>query len=204
MDRERLDFLCLQEAQGYTAALRGLAPDYVLISPGPGHETAILVRSTAYVDERDRVPMARDTWLTTLGNEATIRTMVICRLDGWLTVTSLHLPPSVYWRHGRPHGPTARVRVYRQIIRRLSRWVAYREGSLLVAADWNEPADTSGRWSPRWLANVTGSRIATNGGIDYVLSRGCHVSNMRPVSDRGGSDHRAHIFTIRPPIDTRY
>ena len=207
MAREGLDFVCLQEAQHYSGALRAIHGVQLISPPGlvdefaGGHETGVVVANRIGRTQAGRVPMTRKTWVTTGGATVPPRTMATVRLDGWLTVGSVHFPPSVHWYRGRPQGPARRVEVYRSMSRHLVRWVHRTGGPVLVAADWNEPADTRGRFTPRWVARRTGAELHTNGGIDFVLARGPRVGGVKAIADRGGSDHRAHLFTVHPPPD---
>ncbi|NOK07813.1 hypothetical protein, partial [Corallococcus exercitus] len=77
-------------------------------------------------------------------------------------------------------------------------------GRLLIGGDWNEPASTKGKWSPGWIAQQAG--MTTHGGveshghgkIDYAMSYGCRVSNVK-AGPTGGSDHNIVTFTVSRP-----
>jgi endonuclease/exonuclease/phosphatase family metal-dependent hydrolase len=111
---------------------------------------------------------------------------------------------TVSWHAGRMHGPDERVKAYRRCSRAVVRWFGRRHRPALIAGDFNEPADTSGRWSPRWIARHTGTHIWTTGGIDYVIGDRVKVTGMHNVADRGGSDHHARVFTVHPPVDVKW
>jgi hypothetical protein len=200
MVNKQLGFVLIQEGHDYRDELARL-PGCRVISPiGGHHETLILVDlAVVTVSDPGRVPLEAMGWETVRGGRAWPRTMATCDLDGWLTVGSVHLPPSVSWHGGRMDGPPARVRAYRRCSRTLTRWIGRRRGPVLVGGDWNEPADTRGRWSPRWVANHTGAHIWTTGGIDYVMGDRVKVTGVHNVADRGGSDHHARVFTVHPP-----
>jgi hypothetical protein len=204
MVHKNLSFVLLQEATDYVDVLRGL-PGCVLVSPAGGHhETVIVVDTTTGVSNPDRVSLEPLGWSTVRGGRAWPRTMAVCRLDGWLVVGSVHFPPSVTWRAGRPRGPSERVKAYRRSSRTLTRWLSNRRRPVLVAGDFNEPADTAGRWSPRWIARTSGSHIWTTGGIDYAIGARVRVTGLHNVADRGGSDHHARVFTVHPPTDLEW
>jgi hypothetical protein len=204
MVHKSLGFVLLQEATDYVDALKGL-PGCRLIAPPGGHdETVILVDASVYPTDPGRVMLEPLGWVTAAGARAWPRTMVTCRLDGWLVVASVHFPPSVYWRHGRMYGPEHRVRAYRRCSRRLVRWIDRRKRSVIVGGDFNEPAETTGRWSPRWIAKHARAHIWTTGGIDYLIGDRVKVTGLHNVPDRGGSDHHARVFTVHPPTDTRW
>jgi hypothetical protein len=69
--------------------------------------------------------------------------------------------------------------------------------------DWNEPASTLGIYSPRWIANQAGARIAVptsragHGRIDYVMYVNCKVTHIfKDTSIPEWSDHEPVIFTV--------
>lgn len=78
---------------------------------------------------------------------------------------------------------------------------------LLLGGDWNEGADSQGRYSPAWLAAKTRMDIFTpqpgkrgHTGIDYILA--CMpVTDMVRLSG-GGSDHHAVLFKVHHPENT--
>jgi hypothetical protein len=205
MVNKQLGFVLLQEATDYVTVLAALDGCELVDPPGGHHETVILIDTvTVHPSHPARVDLEPLGWATVNGGRAWPRTMATCRLDGWLVLGSVHLPPSVFWRHGRMDGPPQRVRAYRRCARRLVEWFTARKRPALVGGDFNEPADTRGRWTPRWVATKTGSHIWTTGGIDYLIGRNVRVTGLHNVADRGGSDHHARVFTVHPPPDTRW
>jgi hypothetical protein len=204
MVTKQLSFVLVQEGHDYVEAFRALDGCRVISPPGGHHETLIIVDASTASAAQWRVELEPLGWNTVRGGRAFPRTMAVCVLDGWLTVGSVHFPPSVSWHRGRMRGPEQRVRAYRRCSRRLARWLGGHRRPVLVAGDYNEPADTRGRWSPRWIARVAGAHIWTTGGIDFLIGDRVRVTGLHNVADRGGSDHHARVFTVHPPTDTRW
>jgi hypothetical protein len=122
------------------------------------------------------------------------------RLAGWLRVASIHAPPAVDFVNGHPVGGAARVKSYQSLMGELLGAARRQEkqGSdvaLLYGGDWNEGTRTGGPGSPSWLAKKAGMKMHGNGRIDWEMSRGCRVTDMK-VGPSAGSDHRLITFTV--------
>lgn len=199
-----LDALAVQESGDYLRAL-GRLPGVrvVAFADRPGQSnTALLVRDGITLSGVGIKRMTWQGWFTVRGGETPAKWMPTVRLNGWLTVGSVHYPPSVSWANGVPRGPVRRVLAYRRHSLRLARWLA-RQDVAVVLGDWNATPGTWGRWTPRWVAARTHARIVapahgTHGRrvIDYALTRGV-TTRVVDVGDRGGSDHHAVIYDIQ-------
>lgn len=206
MGSKDLDYLCLQESQDYVSELRALRA-YRLICPrvdaagklvDGAKETSILVRRGVAIRDVRRRRLGRVGWITVRGGRVPARSIPLVLLNGWLTVGSIHAPPSVRLTGRRPRGPRMRVRAFGNLSRRLVTICRRINGPYVIAGDWNEPASSRGLWSPRWVATKLDAQLHTAGGIDYAMTHGLRVEDFRRLSASGGSDHDPVIFTVRP------
>jgi hypothetical protein len=205
-----LDFIQLQELNGYHKALENI-PGYHLVTfrgAKDGGETGILVKDSLLEKQRMSI-QGEGGWTTVRGGHAPPRAATAVKLAGWLQVVSAHQPPSVDWKDGKPVGPKNRVDTYKSLSEKLLGFAKRKiernpDQGLLIGGDWNEPASTKGTWSPGWIAKQAGMKTHGNvethghGKIDYELSYGCRVSNVK-AGPTGGSDHNIVTFTVSRP-----
>lgn len=205
MDEFGLDFLCLQEAAEYVAALReasGEEYDVLAVRGGSNarRESIILARHDLEHGAPWSIRVKNSWWTTVRGGRAANRHLTAVVLDGWLPVVSGHTPPSVRWRSGDMFGPARRVLSMRRFARRV-RGFLDNHPHALVACDWNADDDARGRYTPHWIARKTGAEVVApkhgthgNRTIDYALVKGAHATARR--SEEYGSDHRLVIFEV--------
>jgi len=209
----KLDFIQVQEINGYHKALNSI-PGYKLVTfpKSKDHgESGVLVRDDL-LQQHASYLQPKGGWTTVRGGHAAARSPVMVKLAGWLEVASVHQPPSVNWKNGKMVGPENRVDTYRYTSQAVAKFAQRQvaknpNDGLLIGGDWNEGAATRGKWSPNWIASQAG--LTTHGGrntghgpIDYELSRGVRVSNIR-VGPTGGSDHHIETFTVTQPRSKR-
>lgn len=213
--KNKLDFVQVQEINGYHKALEKI-PGYHLVTfpKSKDHgESGILVKDDLLTKQAKSIQGEGGGWTTVRGGHAPPRAAVAVQLAGWLKVVSAHQPPSVDWKNGKPVGPENRVSTYKSLSEKL---LAFAKGEikkdpsqgLLIGGDWNEPASTQGKWSPQWIAQQAG--MTTHGGvethghgrIDYEISKGCRVSNVK-AGPTGGSDHNIVTFDVSRPKGKR-
>lgn len=192
-----LDFVLLQELTGYHAAVREI-PGYRLVAangwPGASN-TGVLVRDGVRADRR-RAVRTSGRWLRRDGvSWHPPRTWVGCRLDGWLSVLSVHMPPRVDVHGAHLHGPALSQRAYAGCAERLAKL----PGWDLLGGDWNEGTRPRGRYSPRWVARRRGWRLHPAPGVDFAMAGPGIVVDRVHVDDGGGSDHRAVRFRVTSP-----
>lgn len=209
-----LDWLTVCEANGYLRALRGRLAEHgyaLLVDPrdGSARDSAVIVRkSLALSGLVDLHRLGGVEWERKPGRPGLhwARSMSSAVLaDSLARVGAVHLPPG-------PFGPRfpLRRRAHHASLRRLyrigRRWNRRRRDGRplpwLLPGDWNMTRDVPGTWispSPRWLADQLGAEITGNG-IDYVMHRGCQVSNLRRV-DHGTSDHLPLVFDVTYPAE---
>ncbi|HEX8704492.1 MAG TPA: peptidoglycan-binding protein [Myxococcaceae bacterium] len=209
-----LDFIQLQEINGYHKALEKI-PGYHLVTfpKSKDHgESGILVKDDL-LTKKEQYIQSEGGWDTVRGGRAPPRAAPAVQLAGWLKVVSVHQPPTVDWKNGQISGPPNRVDTYKSLTEKLLAFAKRQlknnpDQALLIGGDWNEPDTTKGKWSPRWLAQQAG--MTTHGGmkthghgsIDYELSAGCKVSNIK-AGPNMGSDHNIVTFTVRRPKGQR-
>jgi hypothetical protein len=212
--KNKLDFVQVQEINGYHKALEKI-PGYHLVTfpKSKDHgESGILVKDDLLSKHASYI-QGEGGWNTVRGGRAPPRAAPAVQLAGWLKVVSVHQPPSVDWKNGQPVGPENRVKTFKSLSEKLLAFAKRQlqnnpDQALLIGGDWNEPASTQGKWSPGWIAQQAG--MTTHGGvkthghgrIDYELSRGCRVSNVK-AGPTGGSDHNIVTFTVSRPKDKR-
>ncbi|CAM4164234.1 peptidoglycan-binding domain-containing protein [Corallococcus exiguus] len=209
--KNKLDFVQLQEINGYHKALENIPGYHLVTFPGAKDhgETGILVKDSLLQGQKTSIQGEGGGWTTVRGGHAPPRAATAVKLAGWLQVVSAHQPPSVDWKGGEPVGPKNRVSTYKSLSEKLlgfaQRKIAKNpDEGLLIGGDWNEPASTKGKWSPGWIAQQAG--MTTHGGveshghgkIDYAMSYGCKVSNVR-AGPTGGSDHNIVMYTVSRP-----
>ena len=205
-----LDFIQLQEINGYHKALEKI-PGYHLVTfpKAKDHgESGILVKDSLMTRQATYI-QGEGGWNTVRGGRAPPRAAVAVQLAGWLKVVSAHQPPSVDFKNGQPVGPPNRVKTFKSLSEKLLAFAQRQlknnpDQALLIGGDWNEPASTKGKWSPAWIAQQAG--MATHGGvkthgngrIDWEMSHGCRVSNVK-AGPTLGSDHNIVTFTVSRP-----
>lgn len=200
---ERLQLVALQEAHQYLDAL-DLIPGYQLMrlqAPGRyANDTAVMVREDVPVTSAGLLRATTRTWATKRGTPHARRIVPWVVVDDRLRFGAVHTPPGVRWAGLLPMGRPDRVAAFVQMSWRLLRFLTRRPNRpTVLAGDWNAPADARGWRSPRWLARKAGMACDTDGGLDWVMSRGAGVSRVTRVADDGGSDHHARTFIIRLP-----
>jgi hypothetical protein len=210
-----LDFVQVQEINGYHEALEKI-PGYHLVTfpKSKDHgESGILVKDDLLAKHAASIQGEGGGWTTVRGGHAPPRAATAVQLAGWLEVVSAHQPPSVDWKNGHPIGPENRVKTYESLSEKLLAFAKQQLKSnpgqaLLIGGDWNEPASTQGKWSPGWIAQQAGltthggAKTHGNGRIDYEMSNGCKVSNVK-AGPTGGSDHNIVTFTVSRPKGKR-
>lgn len=193
-----LDFLQLQEISGYDQVLKKI-PGYQLITfpKSKDHgETGVLVKDEIAA-KGARLVEAEKGWTNVRGGVAQPRGATSVQLAGWLRVVSVHAPPGIDWKNGRPVGGEARIESYQSLTRKLLRDATRNpKEAVLIGGDWNEGARTGGPGSPSWLAAQAKMRKYANGSIDWEMARGARLTNMKKGPD-GGSDHRLVTFTVK-------
>lgn len=213
--KNKLDFVQLQEINGYHKALEKIPGYHLVTFPGSKDhgESGILVKDDLLARHATSIQGEGGGWTTVRGGHAPPRAATAVQLAGWLKVVSAHQPPSVDWKNGNPVGPEHRVSTYKSLSEKLLGFAQRQlknnpEQALLIGGDWNEPASTKGKWSPNWIAQQAG--MTTHGGakthgnasIDYELSAGCRVSNVK-AGPTLGSDHNIVTFTVSRPKGKR-
>ncbi|KFE71933.1 peptidoglycan-binding domain-containing protein [Hyalangium minutum] len=213
--KNKLDFVQVQEINGYHKALEKI-PGYHLVTfpKAKDHgESGILVKDSLLAKHAASIQGEGGGWTTVRGGHAPPRAAVAVQLAGWLKVVSAHQPPSVDWKNGHPVGPENRVKTYASLSEKLLAFAKRQiknnpDQALLIGGDWNEPASTRGKWSPNWIAQQAG--MTTHGGakthgnasIDWEMSHGCRVSNIK-AGPTGGSDHNIVTFSVSRPKGKR-
>jgi Putative peptidoglycan binding domain len=211
--RHDLDFIQLQEINGYHKALENI-PGYHLVTfpKAKDHgESGILVKDSLLAKQPMLIQGEGGGWTTVRNGHAPPRAAVAVKLAGWLTVVSAHQPPSVDWKNGQPVGPPNRVSTYKSLSEKLLAFAKrqlekHPEQALLIGGDWNEEASTKGKWSPGWIAQQAGmkthggAKTHGNASIDWEMSNGCRVSNIK-AGRTLGSDHNIVTFTVSRPKD---
>lgn len=196
---QNLDFLQLQEISGYHRALEKIPGYHLVTFPGSKDhgETGVLVKD----DLKAQLPRSLQSdegWTNVRGGVAQPRAATKVTLGGWLDVVSLHAPPGIDWKNGHAVGPEQRIKSYGSLMEKLrdaARTAIAKGRAVLLGGDWNEGARTGGKWSPSWLASQAGLHKDATGRIDWEMSHGARVTDMR-VRDSGGSDHRLVTFTV--------
>lgn len=196
-----LAFLCTQETDDYVDALR---EEFVVV--GAGESCVLVARRGVKVDQIRRHEYG-DGWTTVRGGRFPPAVHWTVRLDEWLRVRSVHLPTPSEWVAGHPVAPPDRLDDLIGTALGLRRYLRG-PNARLAAGDWNEPPETSGRYSPQWIAAESRSliwapkRSTGHGRIDYVMARGALVTDLH-VDDvvTEHSDHEPVIFTVRRAAD---
>ncbi|MBN9685617.1 MULTISPECIES: peptidoglycan-binding domain-containing protein [unclassified Corallococcus] len=209
--KNKLDFVQLQEINGYHKALENIPGYHLVTFPGAKDhgETGILVKDSLLQGQKTSIQGEGGGWTTVRGGHAPPRAATAVKLAGWLQVVSAHQPPSVDWKGGEPVGPKNRVSTYKSLSEKLlgfaQRKIAKNpDEGLLIGGDWNEPASTKGKWSPGWIAQQAGMKLHGgveshgHGKIDYAMSYGAKVTNVR-AGPTGGSDHNIVMYTVSRP-----
>lgn len=202
-----LDFLLVEEAQGYWRAFGRIRGYDTIVERGLGEtDNVILVRhALAHGPGFAHQVTTHGFWLGgRWTREKYVTTVVVA---GWARLTVGHQTPWVRWRNGQitasRHLPFL-VRTYKQHDRRLIAWYRHRRREQVLAEDWNAENTWRGDWTPAWLAVQLGMRVhAPNAStharhqhpIDYPMGRGLAITNVHRIG-RYGSDHHAVLFTL--------
>ena len=198
----QLDFIQLQEISQYHKVLNDI-PGYQLITfPGAKDhgESGILVKDGIKVGKPQSIE-ADSGWISSSGHHAAPRAATSVLLDGWLKVTSVHLPPAIDFKNGHATGAhEARQQSYISLMKKLEasaeRFEKNHPGSaMLIGGDWNEGPNSSGVGSPHWLAQMAKMKTYAMGHIDWEMAHGAKVSNAHRRNN-AGSDHSPWTFTV--------
>ena len=158
--------LLLQETSGY-AHLLSKVPAYrfVVGDQAGSAQTAILVHKDVPAGPGFARFLAKG-WRA---NHFKPRGITSVKLVNGPRLTSVHAPQDKGFLR----------RVARVVfMRRLRRFIANHHGEQITAGDWNATTDVTKRWSPRWIARKTGSRLVATtepthahhrGPIDYAI-----------------------------------
>lgn len=192
-----LDFLLLQEVEGYRAALMGV-PDCRYISRriktrNEWREVGVLVRDGVRVTGVLNTAVG-DGWFGHIIHRwHPGRTFLRCTLDGWLRVATVHGPPGV---NLTTRTPRDQWDDYTALMGAVRRFLLRPHRARLVAGDWNVPASNQQPGSPVSVAHQTGARV-TGHGIDYAITKRCRVIRMTTdTTTPHGSDHDPVIMEV--------
>lgn len=192
-----LAFVCTQETGDYVEALRGSGLRVI----GSG-ESCIVVHPRIRVANRARFSYG-DGWTTVRGGHHPPVVMWQADLAGWLRVRSVHLPTPSDWPGGLLQAPPERLDDLQAASTGLVVYFRGNHRARIAAGDWNEPPETRGAFSPRWIAGATGAEIdaprdgSGHGRIDYVMSKGCDVVGAQVVHGLAErSDHDPVVFHV--------
>jgi hypothetical protein len=205
--KHQLDFLCTQESKDYRDIL-GTIPGYEYITVPRNSDLnadcGILV-SNDVLWSKVKYHEYGDGWITVTGDNHKPATQVEVKLNDWLKVRSVHLPTPSDWVAGQLVAPAERkddLIASMNGLKQFFRWPSTKIARCAVG-DWNEPPFTYGKYTPDWLAETTGSRIACpssiagHGRIDYVVFKGAVVTDILKDSNYAEkSDHNWVVFEI--------
>lgn len=207
----QLDWLALNEAGEYDDDLRDVAPDGgQVVANG---STALITAPGVSLTLRGWLTPDPRGWRTARGGRTGPRRAVSCVVDGWLRVTVVHLPPSVWSRGGISKGrggalfrlaarvPALRGLSYVTYMRSVGDYVNRHRRTSVIVGDFNATPRDRGPWSPRWLALKVRGRIIGAGKptlgrreVDFAVVRGVDAQARR--LGKNGSDHNAVMFLI--------
>lgn len=206
-EKHALDFLNVQEFSDYLAFFED--SDYWEPFPKRGREnlgaeSGILVRRGVAVS-RVSQHVYGDGWTTTRGGHfpAAVHTELL--IAGWLWDRSVHLPTPTEWIDGRVKAPTERLDDLEATMLGLSDYLDHPAvvHARLLAGDFNEPPTTTGKFTPRWLANAHDADLQAptsregHGRIDYAIGKGCRiVDTFKDTVIPELSDHEPVIFKV--------
>ena len=203
-----LDFLAVQEGQDYERMLGTVKGFNYFTEPGRGaNENGVLVRDGLTAD-KFKSKFYGDGWTTINGDHHVAAVQNEVRIDGWLKVRGLHLPTPSSWKDGRisPETPAERKDDLIASMKGLRYYLSWPSTKVarIAVGDWNEAPTTSGEYSPKWLETTTKSASYTptsragHGHIDWVMAKGCRITNIfKDLDIREYSDHEPVIFTVR-------
>lgn len=166
-----LDALGLCEAQDYARTLpRAAAGTASVVQwsdvPGMAHQ-AILVRDGVTMVGKRLKLMSRSRWRTVRGRLTDPKWMPTVRLSkrgASVRVGVAHRPPTQRWRRRggtwRMVGPVRRVAATIDHARAELAWLLTVSRPVMLLADFNAEPHIGGRWSPAWVADRAGCRIA--------------------------------------------
>lgn len=128
LEDHKPDVLALQEAKDYHHVIRTVAAHHGYVSllsevSGQWHN-GLMVREALSPRAPRFVQLSPRGWhLAGAGSADHTPLWATSWLVGWLRVVCVHMPPSVNWSHGVPHGPVMRVAATVAAQRRLRSWV---------------------------------------------------------------------------------
>jgi hypothetical protein len=201
VEEHSLDLIAFQELTlAHGAAIRAvLKPHYRLaqFSSWPdAHTVAVLVRDTIPVARVKCIRVGRKGWFGwRTGRPHAPRSLTYVGLGGGLVFASTHAPPGVDVGPTGLRGVADRRLAWVAFIRAVRRWTKRHE-QFVIAADWNEPHRNRGRLSVNWLCRKTGA-TPRGSGIDYVVTRGARVWDLRRIPGAPGTDHDALLFKVK-------
>lgn len=207
---QHLDSLALTEVADYTAALDAAAKDsgYDLV----WIDKALAVKNQALLVRHPHT--VRHAWSATVkadyyapGGAVRHSAAPLCVLaDDGLTVV-VHAPVTAWttghWVGRRFVGPLRRRLAYRKYMLRLVKIAKKHPGiPIRFQGDWNATPDTTGRWSPAWLAKKVGGTIVRphantgHGEIDFLIVVNCVGTDCHVVHNVPGRPHSDHLLVV--------
>lgn len=206
LKKHDLDFLCIQEGTDYFLPLRQIKgySYFATRKVDGGTESGVLVKDGIERGE-PKYKSFGDGWITVRGGKHPAVTFPRIKIDGWLTVGSIHLPTPVYFSGDKVTGPDERVDDYMALARKIYRYLKFAgRSSRVVAGDWNEPLSNKAKWAPggivkraKAIAKDTVSK-AGHGRIDYVAGKNVELLGVhKDLEFAERSDHEPVVFKVR-------
>jgi exonuclease III len=206
IDRHKLKFLCVQEAQDYFSVLHNNVHGfrYYTTREYPGGSYNGILVSDVHRVTKVKHDSVGDGWTTENGHPHVPCSFSRLTIDGWLRVASIHLPTPTEWINGVLHAPDERRDDAIEHAKTLVRFLAWPDRRTRVAAgDWNEPPTTQGKYSPGWIAHTTHSKavapaaLAGHGRIDYPMVNSGRLEKVfKDLNISELSDHEPVVFTV--------
>lgn len=193
---KHIKVLATQEAQAYANALNSIPGyRYITFERDPSaRDSGLLVKDGQTVSDIRLHRLSRITWARLrIGGVHWPRSAVSAVVDGVMYI-SVHLPPG-----GLEANERARRKAYRQCMKRLNKIIKRSKFPVVVLGDWNMQREDEGKFSPQWLANKHGMRMAGGQGIDFALLKRVRLGwAMRLKAWQGDSDHAPVVLLVHP------
>jgi hypothetical protein len=193
----RPHFLSLQESGHYLDAL-DVVDGYRIVAGSKTGGTALLVRNGVTARRPREDVLSGRKWVFR-GHRKEPRAIASAVLSlsesGWQhRAVSFHGVPNL----DAGFAQINRRSVYADYARHLVHWADERPGYALgIYGDFNATATDPREFRPKWIAREVDGLLHRLGHNDQAITRGCVITDDRPIELGNGFDHPLYLFTVR-------
>jgi endonuclease/exonuclease/phosphatase family metal-dependent hydrolase len=204
LSKFNLDYLGVQEATDYRLELHDI-PGYAYytggsVNGGASTEIGILVKDIHDVSNVKNRAYGDGWWSAKVnGTRMQPRNFLVLTLNNKHKKAVVHFPPSVDLAKRTPTDRYEDSVLLSKRCRRFLSGPSFKTREIM--GDWNNEPFIRARYSPSWIANQTGATVSSpDKRIDYILTKGLNVDNIKKVNMQEKSDHNPVVYYTKPKL----